>query len=87
MWFCEVNLSCGTVGFLMNSFREENFLENLSQAKVATIHPLRMNVVDVAGKKHSHLAINEVALLRQTSQISKIKEAKSSRSKDFGGLV
>lgn len=66
-------VNCGTVGFLMNGFRVENFLENLSKAKVTTIHPLRMNVVDASGTKHSHLAINEVALFRQTSQIAKIK--------------
>ncbi len=66
-------INCGTVGFLMNEFRIENFLENLAKAKVSIIHPLRMSVVDVAGKEHSHLAINEVALFRQTSQISKIK--------------
>ena len=66
-------VNCGTVGFLMNSFDEENFLENLTQAKVATLNPLRMNVIDAEGKHHSHIAINEVSLLRQTSQIAKIK--------------
>lgn len=40
---------------------------------MATLHPLRMKVIDSAGKQHSHIAINEVALLRQTSQIAKIK--------------
>lgn len=66
-------VNCGTVGFLMNRFRVENFLENLSKAKISTIHPLRLEAVDIFGKKHSHLAINEVALFRQTSQIAKIK--------------
>lgn len=66
-------INCGTVGFLMNSFSEENFLENLSKAKIATLNPLRMNVIDSAGKTHTHIAINEVSLLRQTSQIAKIK--------------
>lgn len=66
-------VNCGTIGFLMNSFHQENFLENLAKAQMATLHPLRMKVTDVAGKQHLHLAINEVALLRQTSQIAKIK--------------
>lgn len=66
-------INCGTVGFLMNGFSEENFLENLNKAKVSTLHPLRMNVVDGKGKNHTHIAINEVSLLRQTSQIAKIK--------------
>lgn len=66
-------INCGTVGFLMNTFSEEKLLENLASAQVSTLHPLRMEVVDQDEKKHSHLAINEVSLLRQTSQIAKIK--------------
>lgn len=66
-------VNCGTVGFLMNSFSEENFLENLEKAQEARLHPLRMNVTDISGKKFSHIAINEVSLLRQSSQATKIK--------------
>jgi len=66
-------INCGTVGFLMNSFHEENFLENLAKAQISTLHPLRMNALDEDGKQHSHIAINEVSLLRQTSQAAKIK--------------
>lgn len=66
-------INCGTVGFLMNSFREENLLDAIKNAKESTLHPLRMDVVDVDGKKHSHVAINEIALLRQSSQAAKIK--------------
>ena len=61
-------INCGTVGFLMNSFREENFLEIIQSAKESKIYPIRMNVTDIDGKTHSHIAINEVALLRQSSQ-------------------
>ncbi len=66
-------INCGTVGFLMNSFHEENFLDNLTKAQVSTLHPLRMEVIDTTGKKHSYIAINEVALLRQSSQAAKIR--------------
>lgn len=66
-------INCGTVGFLMNSFHEENFLENLEKAQVSTLHPLRAEVIDAEGKKHDYIAINEVALLRQSSQAAKIK--------------
>jgi NAD+ kinase len=65
----------GTVGFLLNSLNEGNFLEILENANEAIIHPLRMNVVDANGNKHSHIAINEVSLLRQSSQASKISIA------------
>ena len=57
----------------MNSFHEENFLENLEKAQVSTLHPLRAEVIDAEGKKHDYIAINEVALLRQSSQAAKIK--------------
>lgn len=66
-------INCGTVGFLMNSFCEEDFLANLEKAQMATLHPLRMKVTDIASKQHLYLAINEVALLRQTNQIAKIQ--------------
>ncbi|MBU6140193.1 MAG: NAD kinase [Proteobacteria bacterium] len=66
-------INCGTVGFLMNSFNPENFLENLANAESTTLHPLSMKVIDKSGKQHLHIAINEVSLLRQTSQIAKIK--------------
>lgn len=66
-------INCGTVGFLMNSFNEENLLETLAKAKESTLYPIRMNVLDAENKTHSHIAINEVALLRQSSQAAKIK--------------
>jgi NAD+ kinase len=66
-------INCGTIGFLMNVFSEENFLEILDKAEESKIYPLRMEAVDASGKKHVHIAINEVALLRQSSQAAKIR--------------
>jgi NAD+ kinase len=66
-------INCGTVGFLMNSLDEKNLLNAIEKSQESTIHPLRMIVKDSAGKKHNHIAINEVALLRQSSQAAKIK--------------
>lgn len=66
-------INCGTVGFLMNSFHEKNLLEAIEKAEESAIHPLRMSTIDSSGKKHNHIAINEVALLRQSSQAAKIK--------------
>ncbi len=66
-------INCGTVGFLMNSFHEKDFLENINKAKKSKIYPLRMEVIDSEGKNHSHIAINEIALLRQSSQAAKIR--------------
>ncbi len=66
-------INCGTVGFLMNNFSEEDFLEVLSRAKESTLYPLRANIIDSKNTHHSHIAINEIALLRQSSQAAKIK--------------
>ncbi len=66
-------VNCGTIGFLMNSFCEENFLENVEKAKESRLYPLRMNAIDSSGESHSLIAINEVSLLRQSSQAAKIK--------------
>lgn len=66
-------INCGTVGFLMNCFHEENFLDAIQSAEKSILHPLRMEVTTIDEKKHKYLAINEVALVRQSSQAAKIK--------------
>lgn len=66
-------INFGTVGFLMNTFNEENLLDAIKNAQETTLYPLRMNVIDAEGKKHSQIAINEIALLRQSSQAAKIE--------------
>jgi len=67
-------INCGTLGFLMNSFDEKDDLnELLNDATRSIIHPLRMQATDINDKKHSLLAINEVSLIRKSSQAAKIK--------------
>lgn len=67
-------INCGTVGFLMNKINdEENLLQVIESTKESLLKPLRMEAIDIDNKKHSLLAINEVSLLRQSSQASKIK--------------
>ncbi|MEK9971057.1 MAG: NAD kinase, partial [Ferrovibrio sp.] len=63
----------GTVGFLMNVYREDDLAERLTDAQSASVHPLRMRATTVAGGRHEALAINEVALLRQTRQSAKLR--------------
>ncbi len=66
-------INCGTVGFLMNNLDEKNLLKIISESKESIIHPLRMTAISTDNKKHNHIAINEVSLLRQVSQAAKIK--------------
>ena len=63
----------GTVGFLMNDFREEGLLERLEAAVPTTIRPLVMHVLDTDGNRHFARAINEVSLYRQTFQAAKLE--------------
>lgn len=63
----------GSVGFLMNEFRDDSLHERLSAAECATIHPLRMRATLADGGGAEALAINEVSLLRETHQAAKIR--------------
>jgi NAD+ kinase len=62
----------GTVGFLMNEYREDGLVERVEAAEIAVINPLRMRAECIDGKVREALAINEVALLRAGSQAAKL---------------
>ncbi len=66
-------MNCGSVGFLMNSFSEDDLPNRLSLAQEAVLYPLRMHVITAAGVVEEALAVNEVSLLRQLRQASKIR--------------
>ena len=63
----------GSVGFLMNNYSEDDLPGRLSRAQAAELHPLRMHAVTAAGAVEEALAFNEVSLLRQLRQASKIR--------------
>jgi NAD+ kinase len=63
----------GTVGFLMNDYREKGLKERLQRAESVTLHPLRMSATTVDGNTEDQLAINEVSLLREQRQAAKIR--------------
>ena len=63
----------GTVGFLMNDYVEEGLPERINDAVRAVIHPLEMTATQVDGSEFTKLAINEVSLLRQTSQTARLR--------------
>lgn len=63
----------GSIGFLLNEYREEGLLERLQKAHAVKINPLRMKVKTTAGQFQDELAINEVSLLRETRQASKLR--------------
>lgn len=63
----------GTVGFLMNQFQEDGLVERIEAAISETIRPLEMTATTADGSIVPALAINEVALWRQSYQTAKIR--------------
>ena len=63
----------GRVGFLTNEFQIDGLLERLARAHQLKINPLVVEAVDVNGDHFQSIAINEVYLMRDTSQTSKIR--------------
>jgi NAD+ kinase len=63
----------GSVGFLMNEFRETGLRKRLSSAQCSVIHPLLMSVETIKGVASQARAINEASLLRQTAQAAKMR--------------
>lgn len=66
-------MNLGTVGFLMNEYREYGLTERLELAENYELRPLTMTATSAEGNIHSALAINEVSLLRQTHRAAKIR--------------
>jgi NAD+ kinase len=66
-------MNCGTVGFLMNAYNEDDLPARLARAEPVVLHPLSM-VAHVDGDgTTAALAINEVSLLRQSRQAAKLR--------------
>ena len=63
----------GSVGFLMNEYREDGLMERLAGAQAVRFVPLRVKSYGIDGTENEALAINEVSLLRETRQSAKIR--------------
>ncbi|CTQ33857.1 NAD kinase [Jannaschia rubra] len=63
----------GTVGFLMNDYRETGLTGRLARAEEAVINPLRMTATRANGEVVGGLAINEVSLLRAGPQAARLR--------------
>jgi len=66
-------MNLGSVGFLMNEFREDGLDTRIAHAKEVRLHPLCMKTQTVNGEEAEALAINEVSLLRESRQTAKIR--------------
>ncbi|WP_249549279.1 NAD kinase [Anaplasma phagocytophilum] len=63
----------GTVGFLLNGCAEGSLPFKIENAVATELTLLRMEAVDVHGRSHSAIAVNEVSLFRGTHQAAKLK--------------
>lgn len=66
-------MNCGTIGFLMNEFHEDDLMERLDAAEQEDINPLSMRATRADGRVSEALAINEVSLLRAGPQAAKLR--------------
>jgi NAD+ kinase len=74
-------MNCGSVGFLMNEFREEDLPGRIARAQEAVLYPLRMHAITMAATAEEALALNEVSLLRQLRQAAKIRVSVDGRAR------
>jgi len=63
----------GSVGFLMNAAESDGLAERIAKAEPTVIHPLSMTAETMDGRVEKAMAINEVSLLRESSQSAKIR--------------
>lgn len=66
-------MKLGSVGFLMNRYRETGLSQRLAAANTVSLAPLCMEAATEAGAQVKALAINEVSLLRQMNQAAHIR--------------
>ena len=55
----------GTIGFLLNNYKEKNLVERIKLSEEFKLNPVSMTVTDIKNKKYKALSLNEVSLLRQ----------------------
>ncbi|MDG2481056.1 MAG: NAD kinase [Alphaproteobacteria bacterium] len=63
----------GSVGFLMNAFEPDDLPRRIAASETTVLNPLLMTATDIHGTCHEAVAINEVALFRETSQTAKVR--------------
>jgi len=66
-------MNCGTIGFIMNEYHEDDLIERLRKAEEEVINPLRLRAARPDGSVSEALAINEVSLLRAGPQAAKLR--------------
>src|SRR5262245_19381711 len=55
-------MNLGTIGFLLNTYKETGLLQRLRKARQVALTPLRMHAINTRGRSFEMMAINEVSL-------------------------
>ena len=63
----------GSIGFLLNEYRQDGLTERLQKAQTVKLSPLRMRVKTLDGKTQEALAVNEVSMLREARMAAKLR--------------
>lgn len=66
-------MNCGTIGFLMNAYGDDDLPARLAAAEEEVLNPLAMRAETVGGGVQEALAINEVSILRAGPQAAKLR--------------
>jgi NAD+ kinase len=74
-------MNLGTVGFLLNTYKETGLLQRLKRARQVTLTPLRMVATNTRGRRFEVIAINEVSLLRSSRQTARIAVSVDGKSR------
>jgi NAD+ kinase len=74
-------MNLGTIGFLMNTYKEAGLLQRLRNARQVSLTPLRMLALTTRGRASEVIAINEVSLLRSSRQTARIAVAVDGRTR------
>ena len=72
-------MNLGTVGFLMNEWRDKHLDERIDAARLFDVAPLSMEAETIDGERIVLPAINEVSLLRETRQTAKLEVSVNDR--------
>ena len=72
-------INSGNYGFLMNKISSKNIIKNLSRANMISISPLEMIVKNKNNQIKRSIAINEVSVLRQSTQAASLSIKQGSR--------
>jgi NAD+ kinase len=66
-------INYGSIGFLMNNINKENLTNIIDKSQKITLKSLTMKTTNINNENFESIAFNEVSIMRQSHQASKIQ--------------